>query len=345
MVTPTVNFLSYNSTGISQAKCRWIRKLCKVLDISYLSIQEHFRNSKSTDKYFCDEFQACNSFIIPGFRPLGQDSGRPKGGLAQLSVKNLAVKKVRIVTKNFRIQAQILNFPTSRILWINSYLPNDPLTASFDDTELSDVLAEVELIMDNNYFDDIIWNGDLNWDMSRNTGFSQTLDRFIKRIGLTPVWERHPIDFTHLHTDLKSTSTLDPFIVNERLLPLLQADVVHLGDNLSRHSPVMLKLDIGAIPKKGNIRIENLKKPAWYKANQEDRDKYSMQLQSKLENLKVPSSLYCSDPHCQDLTHSSERDSLLLDILVGVIEASHEAIPMTSGRRAGSGRECRPGWS
>ena len=346
MATSKVNFLSYNSTGISQAKCSWIRELCSLLDIHYLSIQEHFRNSKTTDKYFCDEFQAYNSYVIPGFRPTGQDSGRPKGGIAQLSDKCLAVKKDRIVTKNFRIQAQVLNFPSSRLLWINSYLPNDPLTANYDDTELIAVLAEIEHIMDNTAFDDLIWNGDLNWDLSRRTGYSATMDSFMKRIGLIPVWERHPVDFTHLHTDLKSTSTLDHFIVNERLLPLIQADVVHLGDNLSRHSPIMLKLDIGAIPKKEKVRIKSYKRPVWYKATQVDTDNYSKEIQYRLEKLKVPTSISCSDPHCQDPIHSSERDNLLLDILCGVIEASHTSIPMTSGRaRAGSRRECRPGWS
>ena len=73
MATPTVNFLSYNSTGISKVKCDWIRDLSRLLDINYLSIQEHFRNAKTTDKFFCDEFQDYNSYVIPGFRPAGQD--------------------------------------------------------------------------------------------------------------------------------------------------------------------------------------------------------------------------------------------------------------------------------
>ena len=350
MATPTVNFLSYNSTGISQPKCCWIRELCKILDITYLSIQEHFRNSKSTDKYFCDEFQAYNSYVIPGFRALGQDSGRPKGGLAQLSDKNLSVRKDRILTKNFRIQAQLLNFPNSRLLWINSYLPNDPLTVNFDDTELTEVLVEVEKIMDKTDFDDIIWNGDLNWDMARNSGFSLTMDRFMKRIGLIPVWERNPVDFTHMHTDLISTSTLDHFVVNERLLPLIQAGVLHLGDNLSRHSPIMLKLDIGAIPKKQKSVVKLNKKPAWYKATEVDIINYNRELQCRLDVLNIPNSLACSDPHCQDTSHSSERDGFLLDILCGVIESSHDAIPKTSGRKvknpekSSSKSGCIPGW-
>ena len=243
-----------------------------------------------------------------------------------------------------------MNFPNSRLLWINSYLPNDPLTVNFDDTELTDVLAEVEQIMDKTDFDDIIWNGDLNWDMARNSGFSLTMDRFMKRIGLIPVWERNPVDFTHMHTDLISTSTLDHFVVNERLLPLIQAGVLHLGDNLSRHSPIMLKLDIGAIPKKQKSVVKLNKKPAWYIATEVDIINYNRELQCRLDVLNIPNSLACSDPHCQDTSHSSERDGFLLDILCGVIESSHDAIPKTSGRKVKNSEKsssksgCIPGW-
>ena len=47
---------------------------------------------------------------MPGFREKDQDSGRPKGGIAQLRDKTLAIKVDRILTKNFRIQAQIYIF-------------------------------------------------------------------------------------------------------------------------------------------------------------------------------------------------------------------------------------------
>ena len=45
--------------------------------------------------------------------------------------------------------------------------------------------------------------------------------------------------------DMKSFSTLDRFLVSPGLMPLiLDAGAIHLGDNPSRHSPIMIKLSI-----------------------------------------------------------------------------------------------------
>ena len=122
-------------------------------------------------------------------------------GIAQLSKKSLSIRKDRVMTKNPRIQAQILNFEHSKLLWVNSYLPNDPLTVDFDESELLEVLNEIERILDNSEYDDVLWCGDINWEMSRQTGFSLTVRRFLDRLGLTSLWEHHDIDYTHVHTD------------------------------------------------------------------------------------------------------------------------------------------------
>ena len=347
--TPTVNFIGYNSTGIDKHKCAWIRDLCSLTEASFISIQEHFKIAKTTDKYFSEEFSEFYSYVIPGHRPKGQDSGRPKAGIAQLSRKNIEVRKDRIVTKHFRLQAQILNFSNTRLLWINSYFPTDSQNVVFDETELSEVLAEVEKIMDTTVYDDILWQGDLNWDMSRNSGFSVMLKRFFSRLGLVSLWEKHQIDYTHVHTDFKTTSTLDHFIMNERLLSLVvDCGPLHLGDNRSRHSPVMVKLNLGAIPVKQVQLKKTLRKPAWYKANKEHIDSYNKDVENRLNSVHIPDSCKCVDLKCTDSEHSSERDSLVLDILVNMIEASHYNIPIVGGKTVKSGVNCQsssiPGW-
>ena len=173
------------------------------------------------DKFFKDNFSDKYCYVIPAHRREGQDSGRAKGGLAQLSLKDKIVKKNRVVTKSWRIQAQILNLPTTRLLWINAYFPTDPQTTDFDDTEVLEVLTEIEMIMDKTEFDDVILNGDLNWDIDRKTTFCNILSSFFEKIGLVSLWRHHHVDHTHVHTDNVSTSTLDHFLVNERLLPLV----------------------------------------------------------------------------------------------------------------------------
>ena len=69
--------------------------------------------------------------------------------------------------------------------------------------------------------------------MDRASGFCSFMKPFMDRLGFVSVWEHHPVSYTHIHTDLTSTTTLDHFIVNERLLSeILDAGVLHLGDNL-----------------------------------------------------------------------------------------------------------------
>ena len=137
MGTPTANFLTYNSTGISSDKCDFIKDICEENNVLFVSIQEHFKNSKSVDKFFCQKFPEYNSYVIPGYRPVGQDSGRPKAGLAQLNRKGLEISKDRIDTNSYRLQVQVLQFPESKLMWINTYLPTDPQTTQFDDSELN----------------------------------------------------------------------------------------------------------------------------------------------------------------------------------------------------------------
>ena len=349
MAKPTT-FLSYNSTGINSIKTSWIRNLCKLTHTDFFSIQEHFKSTSNSDKYFKDQFPEFFTYVIPAIRNENQDSGRAKGGISQFSKKSISIKIERITTKSFRLQAQVLVFPNTRIIWINSYFPNDPQTLAFDDTELLEVLQEIEEILDYADYDDCIWQGDLNWDMSRQSGFSRTMEQFMRRLGLTSVWEKYPITYTHLHTDFKSTSTIDHFIVNERLLShVVDAGVLQLGDNLSRHSPIVLKLDLGKIPAKKIATAAPPKRPAWYKADQEAIDQYTGYLHHKLSVLQVPDSLFCSNPKCQDPSHSDERDSMVIDIMSTVIEASHQHIPVIGGKKSPRKPDCPvqraiPGW-
>ena len=104
MVIPIVSFMSYNSTGLDSIKSDWIRSLYKVSKCDFISIQEHFKKNKTIDKFFKDQFPENASYVIPGHRDKDQDSGRPKGGLAQMRNKNIDLKVDRICTKSFRIQ-------------------------------------------------------------------------------------------------------------------------------------------------------------------------------------------------------------------------------------------------
>ena len=355
MTAPMVNFLSYNSTGMNTVKASWIRDLLEVTCSHFVGIQEHFKRTKTVDKFFRDNFSDFSSFVVPAHREEGQDSGRAKGGLATLSCKQLKVKCDRFQTKSYRLQAQTLYFPNTRILWINVYFPTDPQTVQFDESALLEVIGEIEAVMDCAEYDDCILQGDLNWDSDRQTGFSILMKRFCQRTGLVSVWDSFPIDYTHIHTDLKSVSKIDHFLVNERLLEhVVDAGPLHLGDNLSRHSPVIMKLNIGNIPLLNYKEQPKLpKRPLWYKADTEEIDNYTKELELKLAEIYVPETLLCQDVHCQDDQHCQDRDHLVLDMMSTVIETSHQTIPLSRGgkmkkidpRKHCPIEEVIPGWT
>ena len=74
----TCTFLSYNSTGLNTVKTKWIRDLIDVTKSDFISVQEHFKKTKSIEKFFSDEFPNSSSFIVPGHRDPGQELGRAK---------------------------------------------------------------------------------------------------------------------------------------------------------------------------------------------------------------------------------------------------------------------------
>ena len=207
-------------------------------------------------------------------------------------------------------------------------------------------INEMTKIIEENQCTNIIWNGDLNWNPSKNSGFSLTLKHFVEKFGFIPLWEHYDVDYTHMHTDFKSTSVLDHFLVTENLLPQVEeCKVVHRGDNLSRHSPVLLKLRVGDIPTKAKTKIWKPKKPAWYKADRDVLEEYKVDLHERLSLRTIPDSLGCSDPNCVDLSHSLARDNYVLDILYSVIESSHCVVPLplAGGNSPGSHSGCIPG--
>merc|ERR1711867_381823 len=130
-----------------------------------------------------------------------------------------------------------------------------------------EVLNAIESLLNTAQFDDVLLAADMNWDMTRQTGFALSVRQFLNRVNLRSLWESKSIDFTHIHTDDKSVGTIDHFIVNERLLDLVtDCGPLHLGDNMSCHSPIMVKLNLGALAERRKSEVVRPRRPAWYKA-------------------------------------------------------------------------------
>ena len=124
--------MSYNSTGLDSVKIKFSTDLCDEYNIDFLALQEHFK-FVNIDKTFRRGYSDFHSYVKPGYRAQGQFSGRAKAGIAQISRKRYNIKRVRVTTTGFRVQAQVLVLPESRVLWLNTYLPTDPQLQQYDD--------------------------------------------------------------------------------------------------------------------------------------------------------------------------------------------------------------------
>ena len=89
--------------------------------------------------------------------------------------------------------------------------------------------------------------------------------------------------------------------------------------------------------------------PAWDRATPEELHSYTEALHEQLQSVQCPGSLlYCQDPRCEGSSHTEQRDSVMLDLLMAVVETSYTSLPLTG--RAGSGcnqdfRDIIPGWT
>ena len=332
----TVKIMSYNSTGLNSVKAQWIRDLLVTFNVSFLGLQEHFKRGKSLPQLFKREFGNYDASICPAYREDCRDTGRAKGGLAQLCLKSLnGVERELVVTTGWRIQAQILRFGGWRLLWVNVYFPSDPQILNFDESELLVVQDELKTILDKGGYDGCICAGDWNYDARRRSGFARSMFTFLEEVGLVSVWEKFSVDFTYMHTDHKSTSILDNFYVNESLLPFIEeAQPVHLGDNSSGHSPIVLTLQVKNIPEK--TVEEGVRMPrqlAWGKAEDEELRRYRENLQERLEALQHPDTLECTDVECKNHLHTEDRDRYVLDLISSWVEASYSSIPLKPAPR------------
>ena len=100
--------LSYNSTGLDSTKILFLTQLAQTMKIDFIQLQEHFKATKSINTFFKKHFNQYDSYVKPGVREAAT-AGRPKGGLAQLVTRTRSVKKERINTVSWRIQAEVLH--------------------------------------------------------------------------------------------------------------------------------------------------------------------------------------------------------------------------------------------
>ena len=85
------------------------------------------------------------------------------------------------------------------------------------------------------------------------------------------------------------------------------------------------------------------RRPAWFKARENEIFNYMKTLEEKLLIINEPESLKCSDINCDITDHIKERDNYVLDIMSAAIETSFVTIPLTSGKNNENVTKLKPG--
>ena len=280
LTNKTICVTSYNSRGFSEEKQEFIKTLQLFSDI--LVIQEHFlltsktKNHSNTNKIVKSLGQHFDMYIAAAVKENNAvHGGRGKGGLATLWRKELTKYVTQIKSDNFRLQATKFSLPSGHLLIINSYLPCDPGHDNYDDQELQLVLAEIRRMVDISNCHNILVAGDLNCDFSRQNRFVRTIRDFFEDIGLVSFWAQDDNENISNNNGASYLSKIDHFISNERVYnAVVEASVIHSGENLSDHSPIFCKLNVGEL----DVSLENeirTKVPSWKKATEDDKNIYN----------------------------------------------------------------------
>ena len=146
------------------------------------------------------------------------------------------------------------------------------------------------------------------------------------------------------------TSVIDDFFWSEATgSSVIEADVLHLPNNLSDHCPIYCKLSLEIyVPKKGSslYQSEGNIKPCWRKSSKEERLNYSRELEEKLKTVIIPSCLVnCRDVHPSNESHKVACDEHMLEILGCIEKAANECLPLHNSKVGNRHKNVIPRWN
>ena len=325
---------SYNSTGFGVNAQHFMETL--LLFSNILCIQEHFLQDFGYKKYsntnkLRRKYSNHDMYIVPAYKKDNRVCrGRGKGGLATIWEKGLTKYVSKLKCKSFRLQGTKFSFPSGTLVVINTYFPCDPRTNEFDDSELMNVLAEIQYLIENSNTSSVLLAGDLNCHFNRNTRFTNIVKHFFDEKGLQVFWDtpndRIEIpDYTHLSSSGGSLaiSTIDHFDGSHQFLSALEeAGVVHDAGNTSNHSPIYAKFNVGNL----NVETEQpkcIKRTKWDKATDIAKDNYKDLVAGKLEQIILPDCVNCINLHCME--HAEQLELYTMAVLEAVETAARRA--------------------
>ena len=175
--------------------------------------------------------------------------------------------------------------------------------------------------------------GDINADFIRNTCHTNRVNDLLEDLELTKSWDKFLVDFTCCHELIGTShvSVLNHFFWSEQFqASVIDAEVLHLPDNQSDHSPIYCVVEyLGVHQEVQQNQAKQKPKPNWKKASQDQKSSFKTTLEEKISNLFVPFSVTrCRNVKCKDKEHREDLDIFTLELLETVQEVAEESLPV-----------------
>ena len=226
--------ISYNLHGFNQGY-PGIKELMIKLQPDIIMVQEHWLTPDNLGKLSAvsDDYLVCGSSAMIRTVSAGPLIGRPFGGTAIL-INKKHMSGVEFITSQDRFTAvKVHNW-----LLITVYMPC--VGTSQRDLLCSDILSELQVLLDCYRTCDFLIGGDFNTDLDSNTSFSAIVNSFICRNNLNRCDNIIPISNRNTYVDESTNvcSAID-YILSSNHDKIAAFNIIDLDINLSDHLPII----------------------------------------------------------------------------------------------------------
>ncbi|ELU06189.1 hypothetical protein CAPTEDRAFT_212159 [Capitella teleta] len=276
--------------------------------------------------------------------------GRAFGGCCIVWKAKLQCSVVPMVCDNRRVCAIKTEVGACPLLLANLYMPCDTDHAVDNLNVFIEVLNDVSNLAESANVDSIVIGGDLNTDISQQHSWhtaallGYVLEKDLSLLNGLPMYN---VDYTYESAAHRTRSTLDHFLVSNRLLLLQHVESVHVKHsvlNPSDHSVLLMSLNVqvSSVPQNpaGSRRDP---KPLWHKATDAHIQEYRARLDDLSSMVATPlHALRCSGHQCTQ--HAHELRVYYKSLVDACLRAGLEFIPHST-QRGGNSRSPVPMWS
>jgi exonuclease III len=302
-----LRIVTYNSTGLGDAKLEYVRDMLDSLKGNILLLQETWLLPNNLEKLN----NIHKDFLSYGVSAIDNSvvlQGRPYGGLAILWHHSLGPCVKRVKTRNCRLCCIYLEFEQNNVLIMNVYMPVDSMSKTHVNMDYMDVCDEMELLLaDLDCNTKVILAGDLNTDFSRGNAHDLYLKDFIDRHSLLLCWQIDLAenDNTYWNEYYNSESQIDHFIFSHELeQSVSRIFVLDCPLNLSGHRPVVSDLHLTHRQLDADESDEPRNEYVlWHKVKERHKTLYRSCLDRIIEDLPCVEVLQCKDLSCHNPVH------------------------------------------